>query len=330
LEAKVTADTAAETTTWAPGDWPIAAAMLQFPSTLPDGTSTQDQPAEGWVTSLEEVVDAGFDCLDPTDSWLRVADLSGSRRAEFRDAVHSVGLRVPVVSSARRSVVHAAHGIDNLTYLHRMIDAAAELGATTVCTGFFQELHPAQQAALWFWTAPGHVDDPGLRETALDRTRELGRHAAEVGLNLSLEMYEDTYLGTADDAVSFVHDVGLANVGLNPDLGNIVRLHRPVERWESMAAKVLPLANFWHVKNYLRTEDATTGLIVTAPAPLELGVMNYRQMVRLAIDAGFRGPFTTEHYGGDGLSVSATNRDYMRRILPRSVTVPASVNSSRP
>jgi hypothetical protein len=54
------------------------------------------------------------------------------------------------------------------------------------------------------------------------------------------------------------------------------------------------------------------------PAPLELGVINYRQAVRMAVDAGFDGPITAEHYGGDGLSVSALNRDYLRRIMPRS------------
>jgi hypothetical protein len=84
-----------------------------------------------------------------------------------------------------------------------------------------------------------------------------------------------------------------------------------------MAAKTLPYANFWHVKNYFRSEDATTGHIVTSPAPLELGVMNYRRAVRMAIDAGFRGVFLTEHYGGDGLSVTATNREYLRRVLPK-------------
>jgi alkanesulfonate monooxygenase SsuD/methylene tetrahydromethanopterin reductase-like flavin-dependent oxidoreductase (luciferase family) len=71
------------------------------------------------------------------------------------------------------------------------------------------------------------------------------------------------------------------------------------------------------VKNYFRTEDATTGAITTAPAPLEFGVISYRVAIGKAIEKGFDGAFLVEHYGGDGLSVSATNRDYLRRILPR-------------
>lgn len=137
-----------------------------------------------------------------------------------------------------------------------------------------------------------------------------------MGVLVSLEMYEDTYLGSADSSVRLVRDVDHPSVGLNPDLGNLVRLHRPVEHWRPMMEKVAPYANFWHVKNYFRFEDATSGLVATTPAPMEFGVIDYRSAVREAIGQGFRGVFCVEHYGGDGLSVSATNRDYLRRILP--------------
>ena len=298
--------------------WPIAAAMLPFPATLPDGSSVQDQPAEGWADALGEVAREGFEHVDPTDTWLRIADLSPQRRQEFCDVVRDAGLSVPAVSTSRRSVIDPDDGDDNLAYCHRVVDAAAEVGASVVSVGFFRPLAPAQAEALWFWTAQGprDPDDPEVWSLALSRIRELADHAEAVGVEVSLEMYEDTYLGTADSAARFVTEVDHPAVGLNPDLGNLLRLHRPVESWESMAAKTLPLANFWHVKNYFRSEDATTGQVVTSPAPLELGVMNYRKAVRMAIDAGFRGPFLTEHYGGDGLGVSATNRDYLRRVLP--------------
>ncbi|WP_197383425.1 sugar phosphate isomerase/epimerase family protein [Mycolicibacterium mengxianglii] len=300
-------------------NWPIAAAMINFPSVLPDGTTTQDQSAEGWAGTLEQVADAGFTEVDPTDSWLRIADLSSERLQEFQDVVKSAGLTIPAISTARRSVVDPEFGEAYLTYGHRVIDTAAAIGATVVSFGFFRALNPAQQAALWFWTVQGPVDsaDPEDWRLAVRRTRELGEHAAQVGVAISLEMYEDTYLGSADSSVRFVRDVDHPAVGLNPDLGNLQRLHRPVERWEVMAEKTLPYVNYWHVKNYLRTEDGTSGAIVTAPAPMELGVINYRKAVRMAIDGGFRGAFCTEHYGGDGLSVSATNREYLRRILPK-------------
>ena len=72
---------------------------------------------------------------------------------------------------------------------------------------------------------------------------ELGSHAEAVGVDIALEMYEDTYLGTADSAVAMVQDINHPRVGLNPDWGNLQRLLRPVERWEVMAAKTLPTPN---------------------------------------------------------------------------------------
>ncbi len=299
--------------------WPIAAAMLQFPSTLPDGSATVDQDAEGWAASLRQVTRAGFDHVDPYDAWLPLADLPPERLEEFRAVLADVGLAVPAVSIARRSVIEPGRGEVNLEYSHRAIEAAAAVGASVINTGLFQPLNAAQERALWFWTAQGPIDPPDDAETwdlAVSRIRELGEHAATVGLVLSLEMYEDTYLGTADSSVRFVTDVGHDAVGLNPDLGNLVRLLRPVEHWSSMVDKVAPHTNFLHAKNYTRSEDETTGAVVTAPAYLEAGVISYRSFLTTAIDHGFHGPITCEHYGGDGLSVCAANREYLRRVLP--------------
>jgi sugar phosphate isomerase/epimerase len=299
--------------------WPIAAAMIQQQNILPDGSSVQDQAAEGWAATLADVADAGFTELDPTDSWLRIADLSPSRLDEFMAVVAEAGLTIPAISTARRSVIDAEHGDDYLAYGHRVIETAGRIGAKAVSFGLFQALTEPQKKALWFWTAQGHVnpDDPAIWDKAVARIGELGRHAAEFGIELALEMYEDTYLGTADSSVRFVTDVDLPNVKLNLDLGKLIRLHRPVEHWLSMVQKTAPFAGYWHAKNYYRTEDETSGLIVTAPAPLEFGIINYRVAIKLAIAHGFRSAFLVEHYGGDGLSVSATNRAYLRRILPK-------------
>ena len=300
-------------------NWPIAAAMIQYPNVLPDGSSVQDQAAEGWAAALADVSEAGFTELDPTDSWIRLADLEPSRLDEFMAVLREANLTIPAISTARRSPIDPVHGDAYLAYGHRVIDTAARVGAVAVSFGFLEALNEAQKKALWFWTAQGPVnpDDKAVWRKAVERIRALADHAAGLDIEIGLEMYEDTYLGTADSAVRFTLDVDRPNVGINADLGNLVRLHRPVEHWLSMMRKVAPHARYWHVKNYLRTEDEATGLVVTAPAPLELGVISYRVAIRMALEHGFNSPFLCEHYGGDGLSVSAMNRDYIRRFLPR-------------
>ena len=47
-------------TKWNRDNWPIAAAMNGFSGVLPDGSLVQDQPADHWAATLQQVVDAGF------------------------------------------------------------------------------------------------------------------------------------------------------------------------------------------------------------------------------------------------------------------------------
>ncbi len=299
--------------------WPVGAALLQFPGVRPDGGDLTTGPPDLWEPTLREVVATGFSEIDLTDSWLRPGDLSPAGLDALAGALARHSLTVSAISVTRRSVVapDPDRAAANLAYALRTVEAAACLGVRVVCLGLHEPLTAQQEARQWFWHAPGHADpdDAEVRALAVSRFREIGRQAAAVGVEISLEMYEDTYLGTADSAVRLVHEIGLENVGLNPDVGNIVRLHREVEPWDEILAATLPWTNYWHVKNYLRDHDPATGAWFTAPAPLELGFVDYRRAVAMALDAGFAGPICVEHYGGDGLSVSARNRDYLRRIL---------------
>jgi sugar phosphate isomerase/epimerase len=293
-------------------DWPIAAAMLPFPG-------SHDATPELWADAFEEVAGAGFDCVDLTDSWVRVGDLSSDRLGELTSAATKSGVRFASISAIRRSVIDAASGEENLAYSHRTLEAAAALGIGVVSFGLHQALTPEQTSRLWFWTVPGHVDDPANWDLAVTRLRELGAHAAELGLLVSLEMYEDTFLGTGDSSVRLVEDIGLDNVGLNPDIGNLVRLHRPIESWRELVEKTMPYTNFWHVKNYSRDEAPERDAYFAVPAPMQFGLIDYRFAFRTAIANGFQGVICAENYGGDGLGVSAANRDYLRgQVLPKA------------
>lgn len=301
--------------------WPIAAGLLQFPDPQPDGTSVRALGPDAWQASLLQVADAGFDHVELTDVWLKPGDLDPAELTDLRAAADSARLTVAAVAAIRRSVIDADSADVNLAYSHRSIDAAAALGAPVFSLGLHEPLHPAQKRALWFWTESGAVNDPTDRdrwEAAVGRIRELADHAADVGVLLTLEMYEDTYLGTAESSVRLVEEVDRDDVGLNPDTGNLIRLHRPIEDWREVLSRVLPYANYWHVKNYARDENAATGLYSAVPTSMPLGLIDYRWAVQEAVTSGFAGTITCEHYGGDGLSVSAQNRDYLRTILPRT------------
>ncbi|MET0933534.1 MAG: sugar phosphate isomerase/epimerase family protein [Mycetocola sp.] len=296
-------------------NWPIGANMLSFGNTAPDGRPMQEASSALWASQLRQVKELGVDQVDPTDAWLPLAKLEDDRIEEFRRVLDGEGLTLSSISMTRSSVVDRERGDENLRDAHRFIDVAPSFGVSIVNVGFMQGLTPEQAKAIWFWLSDGHHDDPALRDLAIERVRELGDHAKSVGVEVSLEMYEDTYVGTADEAVSFLADVDHDAVGLNPDLGNIVRLHREIEPWESMFEKVLPHSNFWHIKNYTRDFDPATGVYSSAPVPLKYGYINYRKVIRRALELGYTGPFCCEHYGSDSLGVIAENVQYIRQIL---------------
>lgn len=302
--------------------WPITAALLQFPHEGLDGVTMQEAEATVWEDVFREVRDAGFGNVDLVDSWIRPGDLSSERLDELKLAADNVGVGAPAISAIRRSVIDGQYWEENLAYSHRTLEAGAQLGCEVVSFGLHQALTPEQQKQLWFWTVEGHKDpenDPEVWGQAVERFRELGSHAADLGLLVSLELYEDTYLGTGDSAVRLIQDIDLPNVGLNPDLGNLVRPHRPIESIQELITKTMPYANYWHVKNYTRDENLARNQFVAMPAPLETGVINYREAFRAALASGFQGIICAEHYGGDGLSVSAGNQEYLRkRILPQT------------
>ena len=296
-------------------NWPIGANMLGFGNKTSDGTPLLEASSTVWASQLRQVKELGVDQVDPTDAWLPLAKLSDERVEEFRRVLDGEGMSLSSISMTRNSVVDVENGEQNLRDAHRFIELAPSFGVTVVNTGFMQAITEKQAKAIWFWLEGGHVDDPALRDLAIERVRELGDAAKALGVQLSLEMYEDTYVGTADEAVSFITDVDHDAVGLNPDLGNLVRLHREVEPWEDMFEKVLPHSNFWHIKNYTRDYDPATGAFSSAPMPLKYGYINYRKVIRRALELGYTGPFCCEHYGSDSLGVIAENVHYIRQVL---------------
>lgn len=296
----------------------IASCILGLAPRTRAGVDAQDADPEFWVAQFRAVAAQGFDAVEINDAWLKPALMTADRRAALVAAAREAGLRIPSLHIQRVSPI--APGVEeaNLAYGHASIDAAAEMGVEVYSTGLHQPLTPAQRQALWFWTVDGPADPVGDADAwaaAVAGIRELGRHAAELGLRLALELYEDTYLGTADSAVRFVQEVGLPNVGLNPDVGNLIRLHRPVEDWRELYAKTLPYANYWHLKNYQRDEAGDRSWAVAFPATLRDGIINYRDVVAQAVELGYDGVFTCEHYGGDSLGVCGENRRYLLSLL---------------
>ncbi|WP_210254818.1 sugar phosphate isomerase/epimerase [Methylocapsa sp. S129] len=300
-----------------PQDWPIGAAMLQFPGVTADGTPMRQAGPDRWLRDLGTIAAEGFKSVEVPSAWLPIGDMTANEHDALKAVLRETRLNICATSVVRRSIIDPQEAADNLAATHRAIDAAVAVGSPLVCLGLHEPLTQEQMAVTWFWTVPGArtPDSRDVWKLAASRYRELADHAAQVGVAISLELYEGTYLGAADSAVAFLEEIGRPNVGLNPDLGNLVRAPEEIEPWEAMAVKTLPHANYWHVKNYSRVENPSAGLYMTSPSPMVSGLIDYRKLVAFAIANGFRGAFLCENYGGDGLSVSAENRRYLLHLL---------------
>jgi sugar phosphate isomerase/epimerase len=270
-----------------------------------------------WARELSELRTAGFDAVDLVDSWLSPAELGDDELGELRDVLAGCELTLAGVSVVRRSVIDPEDGERNLELTLRTVEAAAILGAPVVSIGFHRPLTAAQKAAP-FWMAPAPEDDrtPETWALAVARVGQVAARARSLGVEVSLELHEGTLLDSPAGALTIIDRVGAENLGINPDLGNLLRVPAPLERgWEDLLRACLPRMNYWHVKNYARLEHPETGLVLTTPSPLAAGVIDYRGALRIALEHGYAGPICIEHYEGDALEAIASGRRYLEGVL---------------
>jgi sugar phosphate isomerase/epimerase len=301
----------------ASGGWrlPIAASTLGLPSRL--GTEDSGEEREIWLSDLRRLASRGFADVDLVDTWISPAELSPPQLENLRDAIQASGLRLVGISVIRKSIIDPEFGERNLAHTHRSIDAAVILGSAVVSIGFHRPLTPVQQH--WaFWSVPGPRDDdnPDTRHLAVTRLKELAVHAEKVGVLLSLELYEDTLLGSGRLAAEIVRDVGSPALGINPDLANLYRVPRRLaETWQETLLACLPYMNYWHVKNFRRVEVYPTGPFLSWPTVLSDGDIDYALALRMVRDAGYAGPICIEHYGGDALWHQLQGLHYLMHVM---------------
>jgi sugar phosphate isomerase/epimerase len=101
------------------------------------------------------------------------------------------------------------------------------------------------------------------------------------------------------------HEVDAPNVGVNPDLGNIIRAPDRSQDWRSALIELAPVTNFWHVKNY-RAGKAV---------PIWEGEIDYRDAMSIMSDHDYQGWVSIESYLGQGvLQLQKQSLEYLKRL----------------
>jgi len=149
------------------------------------------------------------------------------------------------------------------------------------------------------------------RDQNVDFIQGLSERARSRGIQLSLELHDDGLLDTPELCLDMLKRVASENVGLNPDLGNLIRSY-PDSDWRTALNSLAPRANNWHVKNYRGGQ----------PSPIWDGQIDYAEAFQIMRAAGYTGWVSIESYFGDVLDLQAKSLAWLKRIVSDSTSTP--------
>jgi sugar phosphate isomerase/epimerase len=150
-----------------------------------------------------------------------------------------------------------------------------------------------------------------------DRLRQAGAMAADLNVKISIEVHQGSIADNAGATLHLLDLVGLDNVGVNPDLGNIYwHYEHPDETSETAIVALAPRAVYWHCKNLVRQHIPDLHRSFFQRVPLPDGDIDYRFAIATMLDAGYDGYLAVEGAReGDALSKDRRGIEYVRQIL---------------
>jgi sugar phosphate isomerase/epimerase len=158
-------------------------------------------------------------------------------------------------------------------------DAAARAAACAAAMG-------APLLRVWAEPAAGGDD----RDRVISLLRAACDAAAPLGVGVVVERHVDSYVDTVDRVERFVADVDRENFALNYQVLDLI----PVDAADAQpadAARLAPLARYFHLKNFRRRPDQAHLL---PGGSLAEGALDYRAILGAALGAGYAGPLTLE------------------------------------
>lgn len=277
-------------------------------------------PREHRPKYLALVRSFGFEGLEIPIATVQGAPHEAAAR-ELGDELASAG--VPAVCiRAGGPIAHPLEGPAARQRVEVGIRFAAWIGAGVVNTTFVTPpTHPG---------GPGHgrqgeqVSQGGSRtaseadfEQTAEQLRRLGQLAADVGVEIAVEVHQGSIADNSRAALHLLDLVGLDNVGVNPDLGNIYWHYEVAEESPEAAIVALaPRSKYWHCKNLRRLHIPELRRAFFLRVPLADGDIDYRFAISAMLEAGYAGCLAVEGAReGDQLTADGRGAAYVRAIL---------------
>jgi sugar phosphate isomerase/epimerase len=131
----------------------------------------------------------------------------------------------------------------------------------------------------------------------IDLMRAACDAAAPHGITVAIERHLGSFADTAEHIEALLRDIDRPNLTLNYQvLDSLPAGDAP--RQPADAARLVPLARYFHLKNYQRNPGAPDGPLFPGGS-LADGVLDYRAILAAALGAGYGGPLTIEFLAAD-------------------------------
>jgi sugar phosphate isomerase/epimerase len=275
--------------------WSLATVAL-----LPRGaTGHVDESEQSRVVAWAQ--QAGFGGIEVSPQWLNIDDAPPSDLERFRLTAEKAGIVISGINVNRCLFTRGLQAEDSLARMYRAIDSATLLGTNLITFSLSLPLDGRRSLVR------GSDFSAEEYNKAVANLAELAAKGAEKGMQISLELHDDGLLDTPERCLEFLRRVDAGNVGLNPDLGNLIRSNPPPVDWEGALRMLAPRANNWHVKNYRGT----------APAPLGEGDIDYARAFSIMQSENYQGWVSIESYFGDAFDLQQRSLRYLQQLAAR-------------
>ena len=269
---------------------------------------------------LTKVRETGFDGIELGADVLGGLEATERDVGEIRRELEGHGTPCVVVK-AGGGMCAPAVAVHNRALLMKSIEIADWLGAGTVNTSL---VTPPENPDLpgTFRGEPvsqgsSRLASPDDFERTAEVLREAGEMAGARGINISVEVHQNTIADNSRAALRLLDLTDSANVFANPDLGNIYWTYdEPEETSDDAILALAPRSAYWHCKNLRRVHIPENEHAIFIRVPLPDGEIDYRFAISAMHEAGFDGYLAVEGAThGDQLHADRRSFEYVKGVL---------------
>ena len=194
---------------------------------------------------------------------------------------------------------------------------------TTVSVGYRDPRQPGAQTGAPTSQGGSRMATAEDFERTARGYQALADMAADLGVTISIEVHQNSIVDNSWSALHLLQLIDRPNVGVNPDLGNILWTYDvPEETSEQAIVALAPHARYWHCKNMYRVYLPHDERAVFLLTPLPDGDIDYRFAINAMRAAGYEGYLAVEGVRhGDQLSKDARSVQYVRSLLAEPANV---------